>query len=237
MSNGIKRLGIILPASNITVERELMEFILYKPSLRDKVELHFTRAGFNTRYKKSPEKYLSEVAQNVPSEMEKLSKIEISQFAFFCTSGTLFLNYQQHPELKNIITSFDCMVEKIKIEKIKKPLIVTPYGNMVDSLLLRELKSHDIVPSKVVSLNLQTGRELHDFSKNHLQETINKEIESSSVYDGVFIFCTNFPTFKTILDLEKNFCLPIFSSNQTTLVKLLESVEIIKPNTIFNNIK
>lgn len=221
-------LGIILPASNITLESELYSLVHADNYLSNRIFLHFARAGFETRYKISGEKYLSEVVQDIPRELDKLKKItQLSNCAFFCTSGTDYLKknikvaeYIKEALGRDLVTPVESLIKAFKKLSIANPIVVTPYSPEISASIRHALEQHGIAPKKVVSLNLTTSSELKEFSFNKLKKLLIDEL-AKELYDGICVMCTNFPTFQIIHDVESELGVPVISSNQATLWNLL----------------
>jgi len=239
--------GIIIPASNITVEKELFSIINQNDKKHMKLFFHFGRAGFNTRYKVSAKKYLSEVVSNLPNEIKKISKIDVENISFFCTSGSLLLN--NYSDIKDectkilnkeLITPIESLINAYNLLHIRYPLVITPYQANISSQLSKVMLNNGIFAKKVVSLNLNTTSQLYEYSYNKLFTLLEKELLNKNKYDGICIMCTNFPTFNLIEKIENKFGIPTISSNQATLFEILKQssadINIYNLGKLFNKL-
>lgn len=242
-----RHFGVIIPASNLTIESEFYRILQKDESLSQRVFLHFARAGFETRYKVSPEAYLTEVVEDIPNEVRKLSKIlQLEEIAFCCTSATLYLENNDRVKAqaleyfpKEILTPVGSLIASMQKLKMSEVLLVTPYSSDISVELMKSLNENQIFPKKVVSLNLTTSSEILEYSKEKLFDLISKEMSLDADYDGVCIMCTNFPTVHLLEELECKINKPVVSSNTAILYNLLSesgvALNVKGAGSIFNS--
>lgn len=233
MSEENKHFGIIIPASNITIESELYAALNSNVHLQKRIFLHFARAGFHTRYKVSGERYLTEVVESLPTETQKLAKIHnLQSMTFMCTSGAAVL-MQRKDIQKEIsmhyqgdwITPVESLLAAFTAVGSSNPLIVTPYTSKISANISQLLSDAAITPKKVISLGLNTSSQLFEYSRERLSTLLEAECNNNT-YDGVCVMCTNFPTFRIINEIEKECGIPVISSNQATLYRMLKEAKV-----------
>lgn len=222
--------GVVIPASNITVERELFSILNSKNisffPLLNRIYFHFARAGFETRYRISPQKYLTEVIEDLPNEVRKLNKNKIQNCSFFCTSATMYLNDREdlinliHQELGcNLITPVESIIKALNHVCGTSPLFITPYTPEISDILHEEFCKNGIHSNDIISLNLNTSSNLLEFSTNKLLNEIRFHFHPDR-NDSICVMCTNFPTFHLIETIEAELKVPFVSSNQATVVAM-----------------
>ncbi len=228
--------GVVIPASNITVERELFSILNSKSipftPLLNRVYFHFARAGFETRYRISPKKYLTEVIEDVPNEVRKLNKNPIQNCGFFCTSATIYLKEREdltkliHQELGyKLITPVKSIIKALEHVSSVSPLFVTPYAPEISDVLRKEFYRNGIHANDIISLNLTTSSDLLEFSTTKLLDKIRSHFRPDR-NDSVCVMCTNFPTFHLIEAIEAELKVPFVSSNQATVVAMFSKANL-----------
>lgn len=226
-------IGIIVPASNLTVEREVFGILFSsnaEPDIAARIHFHVARSGFQTRYRESPEAFLQQVADGVLAEARKLAKIPLTSCGFFCTSATPYL--WDRPDLMeeigrtlgfDLATPIESLVVAMLAAGVRSPLMVTPYRAELSETLGAQFAKHGVLVTDVVSLNLSTGSELLEYSSEKLHDLISARYRHDR-HDAVCVLCTNFPTFHTIPVLEQELGVPIFSSNMALVSNLLSKI-------------
>lgn len=211
----MKHINILIPASNIVAEYELYQFV-FNNNLD--VALHFARLSFNTLYGDNQEKYTRELVENIPNALRQLSRIKAEKTVVLCSSAQLFYTGSE-----DFVFPLNCMVDLLKKSNIKSPLIITPYNQEIGDKSISELMEHNIIPSKVIHLNIKNKDDLLNYSKENLVNTIKQEVSNTT--DAVCVCCTNFATAHLIGQVESELGLPLFSSNLSVMNSILPLVE------------
>lgn len=234
MKRAMIHLGALIPATNITVEPELYSFIVTERGLSGNIAIHFARIDFTTPYLQNNKKFLAELYENSQTAISRLRTIPLKALGFFCTSATEIHNSKEHKEILTIqetdlplVTSANAIISACVAVNINNALLITPYNKIVGKDISHLLHRYNIDTKKECHLNLKTSQELQQFGFTSLANTVRENFRSG--LDGIIISCTNLPTFHIIHFLEKEFKIPIISSNQATLWKMLNQLSIDVP--------
>lgn len=229
------RLGLILPSLNVTTEPE------YYRMLPEGVTVHTTRMF----YEQQTEETYAHLPDDIPRAVTLLSHAQVHALAFACTSGSLYggLGYDQ--KIIDIIkkytdrpctTTSTAVVEALDTMGVKKVCIGTPYSTWVNTLEHKffEGNGFEVINIRSIMEDVrgvfgdvpdETGPQLR-FLVNAVPPQRIHEFVVRKVYrdgcDGLFLSCMGFPTLGIVDVLEKDLGMPVISSNQATLWKLLK---------------
>jgi len=217
------RIGLIVPASNTTME---VEFYKMAP---EGVSIHTTRVPLqkvNVEELEYMEKYLVDAAK-------LLSMANVDVIVFGCTTGSLIkgIGYDREltkklQEVTNIpsTTTTTAVIEALKTLNVKKIALATPYIDEVNKREERFLKDmgFEIVDLKTLNIlkNVDIGKQT--------PETVYRLVKrlNYSNADIVFISCTNFRTIEVIEKLEEDLRIPVISSNTASMWMALKLLKI-----------
>ena len=217
------RVGLLIPSSNTTMEKE------FKKVLPGGVSLHTARV----RLKKVTVKELEVMEEHLLDATDRLADAKVDIIVFGCTTGSLIKGYRYDLELSDKITkntgilaltTSTAVVEGLEKLKIKKVCIATPYIKEVNE---KEEKFFTDKGFKVINIkgleyteNTRIGNLDPGIAYKLAKETYTSEC------DGIFISCTNFRTMEIIETLEKDLEKPVISSNQATFWATLKRLNI-----------
>lgn len=216
-----KRLGLLLPASNSTMEKELAQY------LPRGISLHTSRMHVG----KVTAQELVAMSKEAPEAAKKLSECEPDLFLYGCTSGSSVLGkgfdmaIEQEVEKATgipCITTSHAVLNLLQSYGITKIAVGTPYIDDVNARMKLFFGDNgvDVVNMKGLGYedNLDIGRlspwQAIDFAK---------EVDCEEA-QCVFLFCTNMQTLETLSAISSLLGKPAFSSNYASLaeaVKLL----------------
>ena len=210
-----KKLGLILPSSNTTVEPD------FHRVLPEHVSLHATRIWVVDVTHDDLE------AMNLDTEMAAryVGTAEVDAIAYACTSGSFIGGPGYDQDLLARITAeargvpsvgtSPAMVEALRAVGIRRVSVVTPYTDEINEGLTTFLTVHgfnvlsmagqQIVPN--VEIGAQTPETILAFAKANLDP----------VADGLFLSCTNWRAMEVAEQLEREIGKPVVTSNQATL--------------------
>ena len=229
------RLGLILPSLNVTTEPE------YYKMVPKGVTVHTTRIFLE---EETDDNY-SHMVDDVTHSMTLLSHAHAGAFVFACTSGSLYggLGYDQKIiEVMNSCTDHPCtttttaVVDALKTMGMKKICVGTPYSAWINPLEKKFLEDSGFEVVNIRSIREDVKEiygDIGDEKRAEISFLVNSvrpervyEFAARKVYqdgcDGIFISCMGFPTLGVIDILEKDLGVPVISSNQVTLWKLLK---------------
>lgn len=211
-----RKLGLLIPSSNITLEYEM-------PILAPNgVSLHYSRIPQT----EDTEEQLSAMINYVPEKAELLSHAKVDAIAFGCTSGSFIQGMGYDKKVIEAIqnntgipatTTSTAIIEALNILNIKKLSVGAPYINSVMSKLKVFLENNGFEVIRIEGLNMVSGE-----GNLPLDATYNliRRIDHPDS-EAIFISCTDFKTVELLDILEKDFGKKVISSNQATMWKLL----------------
>ncbi|RLG99675.1 maleate cis-trans isomerase [Candidatus Bathyarchaeota archaeon] len=219
----MKRLGLIIPSSNTTMEPEFYEM------LPEGFTVHTTRLRLETVTVEG----LAKMEEKVEEEAIKLADAAVDVIGFGCTSGSLFKG-PGHDRMieekierisgKPAVATAGAVVKALKTLKIKKVAVATPYIAEINELEEKFLVANglEVVDLKGLELsdNIKIGR-IDSQTAFKLVTSLKHETA-----DGIFISCTNFPTIKIIQKIEDELEKPVISSNTATLWAMLKKCKV-----------
>ena len=227
MPEARKKLGLILPSSNTTVEPDLHRV------LPEHVSLHASRIWVVDVTHDDLE------AMNRDAEMAAryVGTAEVDAIAYACTSGSFIGGPGYDQDLLARITAeaggvpsvgtSPAMVEALRAVGIRRVSVVTPYTDEINEGLTTFLAAHgfevlsmagqQIVPN--VEIGAQTPETILAFAKANLDPEA----------DGLFLSCTNWRSMEVAEQLERETGKPVVTSNQATLWAALRALNVTTP--------
>ena len=225
------RIGILVPIINVVAEPEMYRMApdgvtihasrIYLP----KEGLDFSQEGVESNWK-----YLT---QSVEKAAESFLDTVIDVIAYTCTSGTFYggpnFNKELVKKIKKIsgiptTTTSTALLEAIKLLKIKKIAVATPYVEKTNQKLKIFLEGNGVEVINIKGLGYTTGESMVNAPQNivyHLAKGVDKPEANS-----VFIACTGFPTIDIIEKLEADLGKPVITANQVTFWNALRIANI-----------
>jgi maleate isomerase len=204
-----KRVGLIVPSSNTTMECELWS------ALPEGISLHTTRMPLTDVNVESLE--IMEASPNVKLLMDA----EVDCILFGCTSGSLIkgreYNRKKSADIERelgipFITTSTAVIEALKAVDAKMVSVVTPYIDEVNEKEKKFLEENGFSILSIKGMGIERNVEI---GKVTPQAVYN--FAANSKGDCLFISCTNLRTFEIIETLEKDIGIPVVTSNQASL--------------------
>ena len=221
----MKRLGILIPATNIVIEKEIYSIIISEKFLFDNVTAHFSRLEFNTRYSVNKRAYFTELYENIPCAIRRFKNLDIDTFGFFCTSASLYNleKFSQQDEV--IINPIESLRLAISRLKTRNGLLISPYCSELTEQLKSKISPFQCI-KRSISLNLSNRIEFESFNTDGLEKLLNKEVDNS--YDFIVVLCTNISTLHLIEKVEARYGIPILTSNQSLFWQMINTINMNK---------
>lgn len=227
MAEARKKLGLILPSSNTTVEPD------FHRVLPAHVSLHASRIWVVDVTHDDLEAMNSDAA----TAARYVGTAEVDAIAYACTSGS-FIGGPRYDQglLARIkaesggapsVGTSPAMVAALRAVGIQRVSVVTPYTDEINEGLTTFLTAHgfdvlsmagqQIVPN--VEIGAQTPETIVAFAKANLHPEA----------DGLFLSCTNWRAMEVAERLERETGKPVVTSNQATLWAALGALGVVKP--------
>jgi len=213
------RLGLIVPSSNTTMERE---FGRLSPA---DVSVHTARL----RLTKVTVKELSEMEKGVEGAALKLADAGVDIIGYGCTSGSLYrgLGHDKAIEARiektsgaPAVATAGAVISALRALNIQKVAVATPYVDEINDLEKEFLSSNGFQVADLKGLGIEENIAIGRLDRQDAFELVMR-LEYADA-DGVFISCTNFPTLDKIKELEDAIRKPVISSNTSTFWAMLK---------------
>jgi maleate isomerase len=208
-----KRIGILLPSSNMTLEPEFYKMI---PS---GITVHTTRLLL----KEVKYEAWMVMNQEIEKASEYLATAEVDVILFACT-GASFAKPGYDQEIIERIkratgiqgtTTSTSLLEALHCLKIKRISLATPYPVEVNQIAKRFFVNHGIEVVAEKGLGIAGSAEIGRLPPS-VSYQIGLEVDRPEA-EGVLLSCTNLRTMEILEGLETKVGKPVLSSNQASL--------------------
>ena len=207
----MKKLGLLIPKTNLTVEYELQ--LLFSKGYFDieKSVFYISKLDYKTNYKEDKSKFLEDLATDINNKKKDLKYLNVDYNAFFCTTSALENGVEE-------INPTISLIEESKLRNVKKCLLITPYNDKLGKEIVKMLEDNEIKVIKNINLNLLHTTDYFNYGINKLEKLIKENYLSE--YENIIISCTNLPTIGVIKSLEDRLNTQIISSNSSLFSKI-----------------
>lgn len=207
----MKKIGLLIPKTNLTVEYELQMFFSKGYFKIEKSVFYISKLDYKANYKEDKSKFLEELAIDINNKKKDLEYLNVDYNAFFCTTSAL---ENEVGEVNPIIS----LIEESKIRNVKKCLLITPYNNKLGKEISKMLEENGIKVIKNINLDLLHTADYFNYGVNKLEKLIEENYLNE--YENIIISCTNLPTIGIIEELEYKLNTQIISSNSSLFAKI-----------------
>ena len=207
----MKKIGLLIPKTNLTVEYELQ--MLFSKGYFDveKSVFYISKLDYKTNYKEDKSKFLEDLATDINNKKKDLKYLNVDYNAFFCTTSALENGVEE-------INPTISLIEESKLRNVKKCLLITPYNDKLGKEIVKMLEDNEIKVIKNINLNLLHTTDYFNYGINKLEKLIKENYLSE--YENIIISCTNLPTIGVIKSLEDRLNKQIISSNSSLFSKI-----------------
>jgi len=231
------RVGLITLASDFRIEKDFNNVIYGKD-----IDLYCNRIHC---YNPLTNETLKKMADDIPKVTKDiLPDQKLDCVAYGCTSGTIAAGYQSvfdrvnlaKPNTK-VTTPITSAINALKILKIKKLSIFTPYTDEINQSVINYFTKENIEITQLTYFDIASDLDIGKVDPEHLFDVLTKIDLSNS--DALFVSCTALPVLSIIKDLEKKTDKIVLSSNQTLIWDTLKQInfkkKIVGYGELFNN--
>ena len=216
------RVGLITLASDFRIEKDFNNVIYGKD-----IDLYCNRIHC---YNPLTNETLKKMADDIPKVTKDiLPDQKLDCVAYGCTSGTIAAGYQSvfdrvnlaKPNTK-VTTPITSAINALKILKIKKLSIFTPYTDEINQSVINYFTKENIEITQLTYFDIASDLDIGKVDPEHLFDVLTKIDLSNS--DALFVSCTALPVLSIIKDLEKKTSKIVLSSNQTLIWDTLKNI-------------
>jgi len=214
-----------------------MKFGLIVPSSNTAMEAEFWRMAFGWATVHTSRMRLQKITIDDLDEMEEmtmeasvlLADAEVDVIGYGCTSGSFFKGKGHDKEIERKITdktgipavaTAKAVIEALGELHISRVSVATPYTEEINRLEKKYLEQNEIDVLKIKGLNIVNNTEVGS-KEPSISYELAKEVFTPET-QGIFLSCTNFRTIEVIDQLEKEFKVPVISSNMATFWAMMK---------------
>ncbi len=221
------RVGLIIPSSNTTMERE------FCTALQGIATVHSGRI----RLVNAEQGELISLEEGVYEEAEKLSTAEVDVIVYGCTSGSFIRGHQQYAAIEEeveksfgipCVATAGAVVRALNHLKSKKIALITPYTHDITEIERKYLSAHGFEPVTTYYASIKQNTTIGKIKDDEVFDWAVKH--SGENAEAVFISCTNLSTFKVLGKIEQTLNIPTISSNSATLWNVLQRLGLTLQN-------
>jgi maleate isomerase len=212
MTQGL-RIGLLVPSSNTTIEPD---FYVMAPR---GVTVHTARMRLS---EVTPEA-LMRMAEDTERAGNLLADAGVDIIVYGCTTGSLVGGVQWEEDLvKRIekgtgipaVSTSSAVVDALRALGVRRIGVATPYSEELNNLEKRFLEDLGFQVTAMRGLDLLDNLDIGRVGRETLEELVGSVAEEA---DAVFISCTNLPAVGLIEEFEKEYGVPVVTSNQASM--------------------
>jgi maleate cis-trans isomerase len=219
------RIGLLVPANNTTMERELLEWL---------------PAGATCRTLRIQRQQGLLTMADIPAyvgQAESLARAfaadPVDLVIYGCTAAGILAGPERDASIAGslsnitgspVVTTANSMVESLREARAHDIALVTPYSAAVNEQLKSLLARSSIAVRRMSSFEAENVEELGKIGLDSVaaraRETMDKEC------DALFIACSQLPTRAIVGPLEQEFKRPVWSSIKATAWRASETLGV-----------
>lgn len=209
----MKKIGLLIPCTNLTVEYELQYLYNTHYFNVDKYSFYVSKLQYKTNYKEDKIKFLKDIADDEENKIKELEYLNVEYLASFCTSASIM-------NKKMLNNPADAIIKYARQKDINKCFLITPYNQVIGNKVKEFLKQNDIDIAYNINLDLLHTQEYFDYGLNKLEELIANNYKKE--YEDIIISCTNLPTIHIINKVQNKLKCKVISSNSCMFEQIHE---------------
>ena len=213
----MKKVGLLIPKTNLTVEYELQYLFNSQYFNNDDVVFYTSKLDYKTSYKENKEQYLNDLAEDSIKKIKDLEYLDVDYISFFCTSSAII-----NSEIIIESNPARALIESAQRNKIEQCLLITPYNDMLGNMVKEKLEKNNILVTRVLNLNLLNTADYFDYGVNKLEQYITDNFIKED--KNIIISCTNLPTLSVINNMKSKYNINIISSNSSLFEKIRKEI-------------
>ena len=227
MDNNVRRIGVLLPPGNISVEREFPAF------LPANVAVNYNR--LSRPHSVSTKSSLLSMLPSLERAARDLAQAHPEVILFACTSGSflegrgnedhLARRIRDYTGIPGITTSM-AVVAAVNTLRMKRVYMITPYPDDINDEEVEFLAYYGVEVTGYDSFRCELTGHTAAVASEKVAELALTHRDEIKGCDGLFISCTQLLTMDRIEFLENALDLPVVTSNQATLYAGLDAIGV-----------
>ncbi len=227
MQNQRKKIGLILPSSNTTVEYDLQRVV---PSY---VSIHSARMWAVG----SSVEVLERMNQDSDGCARLLGSAEVDVITYACTGGSLLGGAGSDEELRRRISetaggiptvaTATAVVTTLKTLGIQKLSLATPYPDDITEKVRVFLEENGLKVLTYTGRGHRMNRDIGADTPKTIIKFAKEQLAPEA--DGIFLSCTNWRAMEVADQLEQEIGKPVVTSNQATIWATFRALGLNEP--------
>ncbi len=215
------RIGLLVPSSNTTMESELWR------AAPAGVSIHSSRM----KIVDTTVEGLAAMDRDLETALDLVLTAGVGVVCYGCTTGSLRGGSGQDQALVEkierlsgvpAVATASAVVQLLNQKKVRSLAIATPYVEELNQLERRFLEANGFRVTCIRGLGIRPNLEIGRQAPSVAYRLAREVIDLAGGADGLFISCTNLPTWGILGRLEQELGVPVISSNQASLAAALE---------------
>ena len=214
------RLGVMIPASDVVVERDFARF------LPKHISFHVARLMQNIDVAAASANSLDGMIDYVPEAARALIPAETDLVLFCCTSASFYRGSRWNKELdeyvsrltsRPAITTSTALLRALDALKAKRFYLVTPYPDHVNKNECDFFQANGAEVCGVHTFDCALSREIGDVTPDQILAGVVEKKNQAATADCVVISCTGLRSFEIAEKAEQLIGIPVITSNMASL--------------------
>jgi maleate isomerase len=230
----LRRLGLIVPSSNTTMETEIPRMLN-----RASVDAEFTFHSSRAQLQEVDAGSLDRMVRDSDRCARELSDAPIDSLAYACLVAVMARGHGAHEEIEEhlakvagengravpVTSSAGALVRTLEEMGAKRVAIITPYVPALTEMVIDYLRSYGIDVVDSVSLSVQNNVEVGGLDPAGLAGHADR-LDLSGADALVASACVQMPSLSAVEGLEERFELPVITAATATTAELLDTLRL-----------
>lgn len=231
-----RRIGLIVPSSNTTMEMEIPAMLRSIPGLGGSFTFHSARMRMKHV---TPEELKSMDDASVQCAAE-LADARVDVLAYACLVAIMAqgIGYHRRSQVRleaavrenhggnsPVISSAGALVEALHHLGAKRVAVVAPYMKPLTKLVCDYIEAEGIEVQDALSLEVSDNLEVGRLNPENLKEYATK-VNTKGVDALILSACVQMPSLPAIQPVQDSFDIPVLSASIATVWKILKSLDL-----------
>lgn len=230
--NGPKRVGLIVPSSNTTIETEVPA-MLRAADLGVDVTFHSSRATLHSVDAQSLERMVADGDRNVT----ELSDARVDVFVYACLVALMARGARAHEEAEDhltsiareagcdapVVSSAGALIRTLQEQGVERVAIITPYMPELTRKVADYIEDYGIEVVDSVSLSVPDNVEVGRLDPEGLPGWAGR-LDLSRADMLIASCCVQMPSLAVLDRIEREVGLPVISAATATTAELLDAL-------------
>jgi maleate isomerase len=230
----MKRIGLIVPSSNTTMETEIPQLIYRLRSSEHEFTFHSSRARLHTVDAKS----LSKMVDDGERCAAEIGDANVDVVAYACLIALMSRGPKAHYDIEKtlsrvirentskdvpIVSSAGALVRTIKALSLKKIALVAPYMPELTKMVVEYIEAEGIEVVDSISLSVSNNLEVGRLDPMNLPGHVGK-LDLSNADGLILSACVQMPSLPAVQKVQDSVQMPVITAATCTTREILLSL-------------